>query len=107
MTIVVGVLLLVTIALPRLLRGTQDGKMTQRMSRDTDATIVLDIGKTNVKLVAARCRRAPRWPSGAAQYDPATTRPIRTTTSEGIWDWMLATCRKPLRRWRVSARSSR
>lgn len=67
-----------------------------------DALIVLDIGKTNVKLAlvdaAGRLLAERRRPNTILRDGPY---PYHDT--EGIWDWMLATCRAFAGQARVSA----
>jgi L-fuculokinase len=67
-----------------------------------DALIVLDIGKTNVKLALVDAagtllaeERRPNAILGDGPYPHHDT--------EGIWDWMLATCRSFARQAQVSA----
>jgi len=67
-----------------------------------DALIVLDIGKTNVKLAlvdaAGRLLAEQRRPNAILHDGPY---PHHDT--EGIWDWMLATCRAFAGQARVTA----
>lgn len=71
-------------------------------ARTGDALIVLDIGKTNVKLAlvdaAGRLVAEERRPNAILRDGPY---PHHDT--EGIWTWMLATCRSFARRADVSA----
>lgn len=71
-------------------------------ARTGDALIVLDIGKTNVKLAlvdaAGRTIAEERRPNAILRDGPY---PHHDT--DGIWHWMLATCRGFARRARVSA----
>lgn len=67
-----------------------------------DALIVLDIGKTNVKLAlvdaGGRVLAEERRPNTILNDGPYPHHDI-----DGIWDWMLATCRGFARRAHVSA----
>lgn len=67
-----------------------------------DALIVLDIGKTNVKLAlvdaAGRMIAEERRPNAIL-----TDGPYPHHDTEGIWNWMLATCRGFARQAQVSA----
>lgn len=67
-----------------------------------DALIVLDIGKTNVKLAlvdAAGRLLAERRRPNAIRHDG----PYPHHDTDGIWDWMLATCRAFSGQARVTA----
>lgn len=67
-----------------------------------DALIVLDIGKTNVKLAlvdATGRLLAERRRPNAIQHDG----PYPHHDTDGIWDWMLATCRAFAGQARVTA----
>jgi sugar (pentulose or hexulose) kinase len=67
-----------------------------------DALIVLDIGKTNAKLAlidaAGRTLAEKRRPNLIV-----TSGPYRHHDVEGIWDWLLSTCREFARQAEVSA----
>jgi sugar (pentulose or hexulose) kinase len=67
-----------------------------------EALVVLDIGKTNVKLAlidaAGRVLAEQRKPNAIR-----TDGPYPHHDSEGIWDWMLATCRVFARHARITA----
>jgi sugar (pentulose or hexulose) kinase len=67
-----------------------------------EALVVLDIGKTNVKLAlidgAGRVLAEQRRPNAIL-----TGGPYPHHDTEGIWDWMLATCRTFARQARITA----
>jgi len=67
-----------------------------------DALIVLDIGKTNAKLALIDAAGRPL----AEARRPNTVRtdgPYPHLDTDGLWDWLLATCREFARRAHVSA----
>ena len=71
-------------------------------ARTGDALIVLDIGKTNVKLAlvdaGGRSIAEARRPNAILNNGPYPHHDV-----EGIWQWMLATCRGFAKQAQVSA----